>query len=188
MSRKNAKRKPLPKKPVDPIHALIAEHKRLVTAWSHMYDVADRAEWRAKKKHGNRPWSLIAWRCYSAIGGREIEGARERFLQEKVAPRKVIQKEYLDAKARERAGERAEIAWDRRAGMMPLRRKLEQAFKAERGAALRMVKTRPTTPAGAAALLAYTKDDAKGGEINWHGIAMDTLIQTLKAWGRAVPS
>ncbi len=65
----------------DPIFAAIDNHRKLVKAWNALSDALDRAESKAKKKHGQRPWSLVAWRNYSAIGGSEIEDRREEFLK-----------------------------------------------------------------------------------------------------------
>jgi hypothetical protein len=174
----------------DPIFTAIKEARALLMAWSRMYGALDLAEYRARKKHGQRPWSLIAWRNYSAIGGREIDRAYDEFLRSKFLrvhgiDRKRIKKEYIDAKARERAAERAQRAWDRRAGIAIKRRECDQASEAARRADMRMAKMRPTTPVGAAAMLAYLKEDIKGGENNWHNVAFDTLIATLTAWGKS---
>jgi hypothetical protein len=65
---------------VDPIFAAIDNHRKLFKAWNALYDAIERAESKANKKHGRRPWSLVAWRNYSAIGGSEIEDRREEFL------------------------------------------------------------------------------------------------------------
>ena len=80
------------------------------------------------------------------------------------------------------AGERAEKAWDRRAGMAVHRREYDLALNAERDATIRMSKTRPTTPAGAAAMLEYVKTEAEIGEMEWHEVAFATLIATLATW------
>lgn len=170
----------------DPIVAAIAEHQKLEKIWGRLGHKLELAKDRASKKYGRRPWSLIAWRKYSAIGGDEIDKARKEFLAAGLKP-KMINKEYRDAKARERAGERAEKAWDRRAGIAAQRRKFERANEAEQRAAERMAKTKPTTPAGAAAMLAYVKTDMEGGDIDWHDTAIATLVATLKAWGKTAP-
>jgi hypothetical protein len=80
------------------------------------------------------------------------------------------------------AGERAEKAWDRRAGMAVHRREYDLALNAERDATIRMSKTRPTTPAGAAAMLKYVLSDALVGEMEWHSVAFDTIIATISTW------
>jgi hypothetical protein len=96
---------------------------------------------------------------------------------------KKIEKEYLAAKARERAGKRAERAWDKRAGLAVQRRNLHRAMVAEWRAGTRLANTKPRTPGGAAAMLAYVKADMEDSEIKWHGILLDSVISTLATWG-----
>src|ERR1035437_1236227 len=110
----------------DPIFAAIEKHRKLFKAWNALCDALERAETKAKKKYGRRPWSLVAWRNYSAIGGSEIEARREEFLKLPGIDPKKIEKEYLEAKARERAGERA---WDKRAGLAAQRLELDPPWK-----------------------------------------------------------
>jgi hypothetical protein len=172
----------------DPIFVAIDAHRKLFKASYALYDVLDRAETKARKKYGRRPWSLIAWRNYSAIGGSEIEDRRDEFLKLPGIDPKKIEKEYLAAKARERAGQRAERAWDKRAGLAARRLELDRAILAERRAAIRMAQTKPRTAAGAAALLAHTSADIEGGNIDWHEIALNTVINTLASLGKAPPS
>jgi hypothetical protein len=171
----------------DPIFAAIDKHRKLFKAWDALYDALDRAEAKAKKKYGQRPWSLVAWRNYSAIGGSEIEDRREEFLKLPGIDPKKIEKEYLAAKARERAGRRAERAWDKRAGPAAQRLELDRVISAARYAAIRMAQTRPHTPVGAAALLTYVKADMDGHDIDWHAIALNTAINTLASWGKVPP-
>jgi hypothetical protein len=98
-------------------------------------------------------------RSYSAIGGSEIDRAREKFLSQPGADREQIEKEYLDAKARLAAAERACVDWNYRAGVAPLREQYERANDAWREAVMRMARTKPVTPAGAAALIDYARRD-----------------------------
>lgn len=79
---------------------------------------------------------------------------------------------------------RAEKAWDRRAGITAKRRKYERAIEAEERATARLAKTKPTTLASAAVMLAYLKKDVDAGDMDWHDTAFATLIGTLKAWGQ----
>jgi hypothetical protein len=189
--RKTSKPRPSPaptaRPAADPIFAAIEKHRKLLKAWNALYDALDRAETKAEKKHGQRPGSLVAWRNYSAIGGSAIEDRREEFLNLPGIDPKKIEKEYRAAKARERAGRRAERAWDKRAGIAAQRLELDRAMSAERRAAIRMAQIRPHTPVGAAALLTYTKADMEGGKIDWHEIALNTAINTLASWGKAPP-
>jgi hypothetical protein len=185
MKKRKAKAAPRGKRIMksDPIFAAIAEHHRLEKIWCDHCHKLDVAQYKARKKYGQRPWSLIAWRNYSAIGGGEIDNARKEFLQGGVN-RNLINKEYRDAKARERAAERAGKAWDRRTSTAQCHELVERATAAKRRADDRMAKTRPTTPAGAAVMLAYLRSDMKDGKVFWHDIALATLVSTLKAWGK----
>jgi len=167
----------------DPVLAAMAEARRLDKAWHRLSDALDRAEAKARETHGPRPCSLIAWRDYSAIGGSEIEGGRERYLNMPEIDPKKIEEEYQAAKARERAAKLAGIEWDKRAGIAAQRRECALTLANELKAHMQMAKTAPTTPAGAAALLAYVKADMKIGlEFDWHDKALGTLIDALKAW------
>jgi hypothetical protein len=168
----------------DPIFRAIDNHRQLFKAGINLYDRLDRAEQKAAKKFGRRPIPLIAWRNYSAIGGSEIEARREEFLKLPSIDPKKIEKEYLAAKARERAVKRAERAWDKRAGLALQHLAVERAISAEQRAAERMARTKPRTPAGAAAMLAYVKANMEEGEIKWHSVALQTIVVTLAAWAK----
>src|SRR5271163_357825 len=107
--KKRAKvKRPATRADADPIFAAIEQHQKLFKAYDDLCDALEEAEMKAKKKHGDRPWSLIAWRNYSAIGGSEIDDRREEFLDLPGIDPKKIEKEYRDAKARQRAAVRAE--------------------------------------------------------------------------------
>lgn len=180
VSHKQKKGVQAPSKP-DPIFAAITEAKALDKAFFRLCDAMDRAEFRARKKHGCRPWSLIAWRNYSAIGGREIDDRRKEFLRLPGVDPKKIEEEYRDAKSRERAAFRAEKAWDRRAGLAQQRQELDLARKAIHRAIARIARTRPKTPSGAAAMLHYIKDDMEICDDAWHLIAIASVIDALKS-------
>ncbi len=93
---------------------------------------------------------------------------------------KKIEKEYRDAKARLRAAERAGRAWDKRAGIASLRRQYERTYRAEIAASVRMAKTKPSTPAGAGLLVAYTlEDDMEIGSAQWQWTALATAASAL---------
>jgi len=167
----------------DPMFAAIAEHRLLCRAWHRLSDQLDTAEFRAQKKHGQRPWSLIAWRNYSAIGGAEIEKARDEFLSLPAIDPKRILREYRDAKMRERAGKKAEIDWDKRAGLTALRRALDQAIATEEESAMKMAKTK-VTAAGAAALIAYINEQIEDAPLDWHFVALANLAHGLAEMDR----
>jgi hypothetical protein len=165
---------------IDPVFAAIAEHKARARERCRLSSKLDEAEFEAKKTHGQRPWPLIAWRNHPATGGRELDDRREEFLRQPGADRKQVEKEYRDAKAREGAAERAGVEWDHRVGIAPLREQYERANIAERRAAMRMARTRPTTPAGAGAVITYARRDIEVGlGPDWPIVALKTAASAL---------
>jgi hypothetical protein len=167
----------------DPIFDAIKIHQNLVRIADGLYEKLNRAEFKARKKHGSRPSSLIAWRNYGAIGGHEIDDRRDEFLHRPGANREQIEKEYRIAKAREAAAERAGIEWDTRAGITELRDEYEHAARAQHSAVMRMVRTKPTTPAGVAALITFTRRDIEAGDTEWHMAALKTAASACAALG-----
>ena len=167
---------------VDPIYAAIEQHRKLIAESDRLYDELQKAECVAEKKHGRRPSSLIAWRSHSAIGASEIDDRREEFLRQPGADRKQVEREYRDAKHRAGAGARAGFAWDKRTGIAPLRQLYERTRRAETAAGRRMANTKPTTPAGAAALIDYVRRDIEIGEgPEWHKIALAITAAALSS-------
>ncbi len=164
----------------DPIYAAIKQHRKLVAESDRRYDELQKAEHAAEKKHGRRPSALIDWRGYSEIGASEIDDRREEFLRQPGADRKQVEREYRYAKYCARAAVRAGLEWDKRTGVAPLRQRYERTRRAETAAGRRMAKTKPTTPAGAAALVNYVRHDIEIGEgPGWHKIALATTAAAL---------
>jgi hypothetical protein len=91
----------------DLVFALIDAHKARTKEWLRLYSKLDKAQLQAGETHGPRPWELIEWRNYSAIGGQEIDDRRKEFLNQPGADRKQVEKEFRDANAREAAAEQA---------------------------------------------------------------------------------
>src|SRR5450759_5619855 len=94
----------------------------------------------------------------------EIDERREVLLREPGVDRKQIEREYLDAKASERANIQAGIEWDNATGIAPLREQSDRASDVADTAATTMATTRPRTPAGAGALVAHVLKDMEIGE------------------------
>ena len=154
----------------DPIYAAIEQHRKFVAESDRLYDELLKAENAAEKKHGRRPSSLIAWRSY------------EEFLRQPGADRKQVEREYRHAKDRARAAVRAGLEWDKRAGIAPLRQLYERTRRAETAAGICMAKTKPTTLAGAAALVDYVRHDIEIEEgPEWHKIALATTAAALSS-------
>jgi hypothetical protein len=166
----------------DPIFALIGTHKKLQAAWQGLSGQLDDAENDAKQNHGPRPIALIHWRNYT-ICGPEIDERREQLLRESEIDPATVEQEYLDAKAREQAKRAAERAWDVRAGLAAKRKELDRTIEAERRCAKRLSRTKPTTPAGAAALIQHVIDDEICVEIEWHATALKTAVNALNSMG-----
>jgi hypothetical protein len=164
----------------DPIFSAIEYHRKSFAAWIKVYETLDNAEGDAKDKHGNRPSGLIMWRGW-CIGGSEIDERREALLGEPGVDRKQIEREYLDAKERERAQIKAGIEWDNVTGIAPLREQSDRASNAEHTAAMTMARTKPRTPAGAGALVAYVLKDMEIGDTEWQAIALATTVAALQS-------
>jgi hypothetical protein len=166
----------------DPVFAAIAEHRRADVALTRVLERRDRAESAARRKHGECPYRWIAWRRYSSICGQEIERARDEFLLLPEISRRAILREYRDAKARERRQIRAAQQWARRAGMVGINRECDLADAAEWKAARKVAKTKPTTPAGAAALLEHVNlNENMCSREDYEIAAVQTVIKMLRA-------
>jgi hypothetical protein len=73
-------------------------------------------------------------------------------------------------------------------GLAAKREELDRVIGAEHRCAERLSKTKPTTPAGTAALIQHVIDDEICGEIEWHMTALDTAVAALNSMGAAVQS
>jgi hypothetical protein len=172
----------------DPILAMIAVHKKLRAAVAEIYDRLDEAELDAVKEHGHRPIALIHWRNYH-IGGSELDVRRETLLEAGEIDPAIIEQEYLDAKARYQAQIAAGPAWDERTGLAAFRKKFEQCYAAEQRYVKRLARTKPTTPAGTAALIQYVlDDDFSDDESYWHMTALRSAVAALNSMTGAVQS
>jgi hypothetical protein len=62
------------------------------------------------------------------------------------------------------------------------RQEADRAAEAESAAALRLAKTKPRTPAGAATALAYIVNemDQMHGQVDWHMAAIETIAAALR--------
>ncbi|MFO1126480.1 MAG: hypothetical protein U1E25_15140 [Methylocystis sp.] len=165
----------------DPIFAAISEIKRLREHSSQLGGQLEDAEFEAGEAHGRCPWSLIAWRNYSAIGGCEIERARDEFLELPDADLAMVEKEYQDAKKRELEAERAEMEWYERAGIATLRMEYENSCDMISAAYDNLATMAPSTPAGAAALLDFIADEMQDWTADWHNAAIATVANALRS-------
>jgi hypothetical protein len=163
---------------------VIENHQRLDKALHDLWEVEDEAEGEARTKHGRRPFSLIDWPNCSGhvaqgLDDSGIERVRDDLRLSGVNP-EMIENEYWEARARLLGAEAAGKEWDECAGLATLRRDVDRARSAERRAAMQLAQTKPRTPAGAGALLGYTKTLMfEVGEMDWHETALDTVIRSL---------
>jgi hypothetical protein len=170
-------------KRADPIFAAIRKHQELIEQCCRTTHAREIAQRKVEKKHGRRPIKLVHWRGFQ-VSGREIDDRREvllqpQWLRELGVSRKQIEKEFRAVKAKERAIIRAEKAWDRRYGLTSLRREDDQMWRAWHDAGTHLSKTKPTTPAGAGALIEYLRADLKEGTCDWHFPALETVAAAL---------
>jgi hypothetical protein len=173
---------------VDPIFAAIERHRKIEKELSTINDKITAVE-DEQFKIDRRPIALIAWRRYSHIGGSEIARARREFLNEPGADRAMIEREYREKKTEYRAALKAEREWDKKHGVAGLHDRRDEC-RAERdtaGEALGL--TRPTTIAGAAALVAYARADLEiGPDFEWPMPALGNAVAALKQLDAAVQS
>jgi hypothetical protein len=94
----------------------------------------------------------------------------------------------LAAKASLQAKKDGAAAWDVRAGLATERKEVDRAIEAEHQCAERLSRTKPTTPAGVAALIQHVIDDEICAEIEWHMTALDTAVDALNSMNAAVKS
>jgi len=167
---------------------MIAVHKKLRAAVAEIYDRLDEAELDAVKEHGHRPIALIHWRNYH-IGGSELDVRRETLLEAGEIDPAIIEQEYLDAKERYQAQIAAGPAWDELTGLSALRKDADRGFAAEWRYVKRLARTKPTTPAGAAALIQYVlDDDFSDDESYWHMTALRSAVAALNSMSAAAPA
>lgn len=164
----------------DTIFDAIAEYRRLEKRANRLSDDICGLEYAAAKVIGPRPPQSIGWRRYASVGGAELEGIRDKLLAEGLPP-ELVQREYIDAKARERVAKKAAMDWYRQAGLTEIKRQQVAAYKEMRASLARLGRTPPQTLAGAAALTAYLRRDMRAGQQDWQLIAMSTLEGSLKS-------
>jgi len=168
----------------DPIFAAIEKHRQIWAEHGAVYNQIDQAEWKIRegKIDKHRPYGLVAWRNYSHIGGSEIDRVREEFLEQAVADRETIEREYREKKAEHRAALRAEREWDRRNGLAPLRVRLNRLGRAGRTAEQALSEIAPTSVAGAAALVDYVRRDIEdfADDDRWYVAALANVAEGLK--------
>lgn len=156
----------------DPIFSALDAFRKGQRLSLDLYTELDEAEATAKRHTGEpRPWRLIRWRHYSAIGGSELADRREEFLRDwaKGDPTltMIVEAEYEDAKEREQAARAAGVDWDTKNGLTDLRERYHRTEGDVNTAVRRLSETEPTTVAGCAALVQAVAEEIEGGEMAW---------------------
>jgi hypothetical protein len=163
----------------DPIFAMIETHKKLVAEWTRLSDQLDNAIADAAAEYGARPTELIHWRNYT-IGDSEIDQRREDLLETGIIAPAIVEAEYLEAKARYQAQVAAVQAWYEKTGLAVLQREADTLLAQHEQYAQLLARTKPTTPAGAGALIQYVLNDYLcADEGYWHTTALKTAADAL---------
>jgi hypothetical protein len=137
--------------------ALVELSRKGDRRWDVLYNKIERAENAARGKFGNRPYALIEWRNYSAIGCSEIERARDEFIRDGV-DEKVVQAEYRSAKKRYHEAVRAGDDWDRKAGLTDLRKEYDDNRRETLGAWKALGKVPVTSTRDAVAIIGFLRE------------------------------
>jgi hypothetical protein len=150
---------------------------RLFDDGCYQLNEAEEAAWPI---HGHRPIALVAWRNYSAISDSEIENARDEFLRIGMDP-DVIETEYREAKRRERAILKAGRDWDKKVGIVAIRKQLAEARRELHAAQKAMRSVKLISIADAAAVMEVVRANLKQfGEItDWETAALSNATKFL---------
>lgn len=143
------------------INRIRALQKQSLALW----DAKDHAENLAKSTHGKRPFPLIAWRHYSAIGDGEIDRARDEFLMRGVDPN-IVEREYRDAKRRYKERRAEASRWDKTTGVDTLSKQAASNLKEQRKLLASFVSDPPRSAAAASSLILFVLKCCDGYEID----------------------
>lgn len=162
----------------DPVFTLIETHEQLELELNNLDEKLDLLESEVEEP---RPFPLVAWRRYSAIGGSEIDNAREEFLNQMNFASNIIEAEYKSKKLEERRARQKLARWEQRHGIAPLRTEQNALARRCRQAAEALGRIRPATIAGTAALVEYARKHLvdSGGELDWPINALATAVASL---------
>jgi hypothetical protein len=141
-----------PKEGSDPILAAIELHRKLEDEADDLFNRIEQAKANVSEQ---APTTMVQWRNCSALGGPEIERARDEFLKMQVVDPRQIEREFEAKKAEQGARLQVENDWYHRHGIAPLYQRHENLVRELRAAEERLFKIQPTSIVGAATLVAY---------------------------------
>jgi hypothetical protein len=122
---------------------------------------------------------LIAWRRYSAIGGGEIDRARDEFLMCGVDP-DIVEREYRDARRRYKERSAEKTRWEKATGIDALSKQVAANLKERRKLLASFVSDPPRSATTASSLILLILKNCDGCEID------ERERNVLKATARAL--
>jgi hypothetical protein len=143
----------------------IRQHKVLREQLLSLWEAEDLAVAAAEQTHGDRPFSLISWRNYSAIGGSEIERVRDEFIMLGIPP-DLVEREYLDAKRRYQKQKAKRREWAKKAGVHEINQKWKAVLEEQNNVMQSLIDQPPVTPKAASALIFYILEFYDGCEFD----------------------
>lgn len=178
----------------DPIFAAIEEERRLHWQSSSLDDQLEDAEHKLLVQGDPCPNGLIEWRNHD-IDAYGIKQLRKQLLREGRISRKKIEAEFKNATARRRQALRDQRNWYKRHGLTELKTEAARLSKEYDAAWDALAEIRPTTTAGAAALIAHVRaqmelvDDGMLSAIMANAVRALTAMpnDALPAWENARP-
>lgn len=161
----------------DPIFAAIQELMLASRRSCRAYDALCEALANARKAHGDEPETFIEWRGNYT---NDIEKIRLDLLYRLPASAETIEREYEDAKARQRAAQAAARRWRQLTGVAAFWKADKACDRAYWAAVRKLARTAPTTPEGAGAMVQFLAKEIDMGEAEWHVVALKTAAVALR--------
>ena len=147
----------------EPAIEAAAEWRRAEGEWTKAYCELDNAEFSVQSPGDHCPQKYVTWRNYRDIRSPEIEEARDEFLAAPNADKPAILKEYAEVKAKYRKACKAERDWYKTHGLSKLKATVLRHERHYWRAVEALENARPTTVAGAVALIEIVHEFTKEG-------------------------
>ncbi|MBN9333274.1 hypothetical protein [Devosia sp.] len=143
------------------------------------FDLLDEAEEQAKDRLGSRPFGLVGWRHYSAIGGAELERAKTTILRRGIDPA-IVEAEFHHAKRRYQQALKAGKEWDEAAGIAEIRRTFVGAQRHYRKVRDDWARTPPTTLEGLATMASMVARDMTLFSDDYIAVAANSVAKGIR--------